>query len=349
MPMAEPDPQDLGQNETLTAVAEVVPEVPAPPSPPKRRGMSVLLGLVAGGALAAGAGFGLARYVVPEGWPLASTNALEAKLAEQSTQLEALKAELTQAATALATLPAEDRVAKLEQALAKVQSAPAAAVDEGRLTDLESRLAELEARPVGQNAAILAPSAADETAAKARLAEVEAQAAKVQADAEALAKSTMLKAALGKVQTAVDSGQPFAAALAELQTTGQTVPEALQAAAAEGVPSLKSLQQSFPDAARLALDAALRANMGETTTDRLTSFLRTQTGVRSLTPQEGTDPDAVLSRAEAALAADDLATTFTELAALPPEAQAAMTDWVAQAQSRVQALDSLATLAAALE
>lgn len=347
--MAEPDTQPLGQplglDDTPPAVAELGPEAAPAPPPAKRRGMSVLLGLVAGGALAAAGGFALARYVVPEGWPLASTAALEARLAEQATQLDALKAELAKSAAAV---PAEARIASLERGLAKVQSAPTGAVD-GRLSALEARLTELESRPVGQNGAMLAPTAAEEAAAKARLAEAEAQAAAMKAEAEALVKSAAMNAALGKVQTAVDSGQPFVAALADLQSAGQPIPEALQAAAAEGVPSLKSLQQSFPDAARLALDAALRANMGETTTDRLTSFLRTQTGVRSLTPQEGSDPDAVLSRAEAALAADDLATTFTELAALPAEAQTAMADWQALAQRRVQALDGLATMAAALQ
>ncbi|MBV5276525.1 hypothetical protein JZU56_01410, partial [bacterium] len=68
-------------------------------------------------------------------------------------------------------------------------------------------------------------------------------------------------------------------------------------------PSAQALQASFPDSARTALEAALRANMGESWSERVGNFLRTQVGVRSLTPRDGPDPDAILSRAEAALTA----------------------------------------------
>lgn len=344
--MAEPEAQDVGQVESGAEVAESVFEKPSAVPLPKRRGMSVFLGLVGGGALAAMAGFGLARYIVPEGWPLVSTAALEAKMAEQSVQIVALKAELAKSGAAMATYASESRVAELESALANVQSGPATDRDESRIAAIEGRLEALEQRPVAESAT---PTAAAEAAAQALLAEAEAQAATLKAEAEAIAKTTALHTALGAVQVAVDAGQPFAAQLTALQSAGQSIPESLQVAAEDGVPTLKSLQAAFPDAARLALDAALRANMGETTVDRLTSFLRTQTGVRSLTPRDGADPDAILSRAEAALGTGDLAKTLTELAALPPEAQAAIADWQAQAQKRAQALDGLAILTAEIQ
>ncbi|NCM97487.1 MAG: hypothetical protein GW948_09390, partial [Rhodobacterales bacterium] len=113
-------------------------------------------------------------------------------------------------------------------------------------------------------------------------------------------------------------------------------------------PTLAALQAAFPEAARAALDAALRADMGTSLTQRMTAFLRTQTGARSLTPREGTDPDAVLSRAEAALLGGDLAGAQAEIGALPPEAQAAMADWQALAERRLAATDALAALVAAM-
>ncbi len=80
----------------------------------------------------------------------------------------------------------------------------------------------------------------------------------------------------------------------------------------------------------------------------MATFLRTQSGVRSLEPREGTDPDAVLSRAEAALHNADIAAALTELQGLPPEGQGAMADWVARANQRMAAAEAAAALAATL-
>ena len=101
-------------------------------------------------------------------------------------------------------------------------------------------------------------------------------------------------------------------------------------------------------AARAALDAALRADMGQSWADRATNFLRTQTGARSTTARAGTDPDAVLSRAEAALRAHDLATALTEIAALPAPALAEMAAWQALAETQLAGETAVAGLAAAL-
>ena len=52
--------------------------------------------------------------------------------------------------------------------------------------------------------------------------------------------------------------------------------------------------------------------------------------------------------AEAALAAGDLATVMTEIAALPEEGRAAMADWVAMAEQRLAATNALGTLSQSL-
>jgi hypothetical protein len=114
------------------------------------------------------------------------------------------------------------------------------------------------------------------------------------------------------------------------------------------VPSLQSLRSTYPDAARAALDAALRANPGDSWTERLSVFLRGQTGARSLTPREGTDPDAVLSRAEAALAAGTLDTALTELDTLPQAGKDAMSTWLTQATQRQQAIAAVTALSASV-
>jgi len=110
------------------------------------------------------------------------------------------------------------------------------------------------------------------------------------------------------------------------------------------VPTLQSLRETFPNAARAALEAARQADMGAGWTDRITAFLQTQTGARSLTPREGTDPDAILSRAEAALASGDVAATLAELATLPEAAKPDLAAWQAQAQLRLDAAAALAGL-----
>lgn len=111
------------------------------------------------------------------------------------------------------------------------------------------------------------------------------------------------------------------------------------------MPTIADLQDSFAPAARASLEAALRANMGESWTERVSSFLRSQTGLRSLTPREGDDPDAVLSRAEAALSAGQVAEAIAELQAMPEAGKPALQDWLTLAQTRVDAEAAVAALA----
>jgi hypothetical protein len=69
-------------------------------------------------------------------------------------------------------------------------------------------------------------------------------------------------------------------------------------------------------------------------------------GVRALTPREGNDPDAILSRAEAALTAGDVAQALAEIATLPAVAQDALAAWRTQAQLRLDAQAALQALLA---
>jgi hypothetical protein len=77
--------------------------------------------------------------------------------------------------------------------------------------------------------------------------------------------------------------------------------------------------------------------MGATWSDRITNYFKSQTGVRSLTPREGPEPDAVLSRAEAALQAGDLTAALTELQALPEAGQSAIAPWRSRVEQRLAA------------
>lgn len=326
------------------------PTLPPPPPPPAPR-RNTLLPMVAGGAIAAALGFAAAQYL-----PLTQgTSALQAQLDAQSAELAALKSRLSE-------LPAADT--SLSDRLATLETAPQTAPDlTPRLDALDAAVAALQSAPPGtadrtalaalqlqidalKQGGVPAAAIADASAAlDAKLADADARLAAVMADADALAKTSIQRAALRQLHSALDSGAPYATALADLGD--MTMPAVLADHDASGLPTLQSLRLSFPDAARAALDAALKANMGESWSDRVANFLRGQSGARSLTPREGTDPDAILSRAEAALAAGDLTTTLTETTALPPEAQSAMAGWLTQAQLRQDATLAVQSLLAA--
>jgi hypothetical protein len=308
--------------------------------------------MIFGGVIAAGLGFTLAQFVAPNGWPTASTQPLQTQIAQQADQIAALQAQLQSLPPPADTSALQDEVAQLRAAsTAAQQSAP-------DLTDLTTRLATLEQRPTA--AASTNPAAIDaltsdiatlrqgldaQKAAADALIE-SAEIARQQAAAEA--QTVLLQATLNNVQAAMQNGLPFAEQLALLSDAGLSIPAALTNTAENGLPTTATLAASFDEPARAALNISLRGDMGDTTTERAWSFLRAQTGARSLTPQEGSDPDAVLSRADAAVAVGDFATALSEIATLPEPAQAALADWVAQVNLRNDAQSATAALATAL-
>lgn len=347
VPPASPEP-----------VADRVLEAPLapPPAAARRGGAGVFFGLVLGGAIAAGAGFGLARYM-PDLLAVPQDNSLAATVQAQSEEIAVLREQLA----ALPAKPANDPA--LEERIAALESAGRADIDllESRIAELEGRvsaapaggavpanvLAELSALKdqvanLDAGGTVPADVTAAAEAAEARLKEAEARAIAMAQDAEAAAAESRRAAALDRIAAALDSGAPYSAALRDL---GADLPPALADHADAGLPTLAELHESFAPAARESLEAALRANMGESWTDRVSSFLRSQTGLRSLTPREGDDPDAILSRAEAALAAGDVAGALTELDAMPDAGKPALEGWLATARQRVEAEAAFAALA----
>jgi len=340
---------DLQDSPTEPAI-QIPPSMPVLDKPPVRRGRSAALWLVLGGLVAAGLGFGLSR-LVPGGWPIEGTSALQTQVEALVADNAALKSRLNDLAEHPVPDPALlDRVSALEarpagrdqsadltalkaqiEGMSTAPASPAPGVDAAALKALQDQVAALS----------IAPSAAIETAVKA----AQDQFAATMATAQASAAKLTADAALTRIAAALDSGAPYASALTDL---GQhTLPPVLLEHATSGLPTLQSLRDAFPKAARAALEGARSADMGASWTDRISAFLQTQTGARSLTPREGNDPDAILSRAEAALASGDLTATLAELAALPDAAKLALTDWTAQAQLRLDAATALTDLARA--
>lgn len=431
-PSETPPEAVVAAQETRQTAAEetrAVPESPrqadAAPTPARRGGAFALF---LGGMLAAGAGFGLSRFV-PEGWPIATGAGHDtaAALAAQSAEIAALKAALAELPAPVETGDITARMDALQTALSAAEAAASAAAAEAAaateaaasrpagdgaeaaaaaaeaaaraeaaaaaiaarplgdggpdltpvIEALAARVAALEAAPPGTAALGADPAASDalqeditrlreelaaqQAASAEAVAAVQAAAAEAQAgvaaartEAEALraaakaeGRATLMRAALARVQAGVETGAPFASAVDELVAGGITVPEALLAQG-DGVPSHADLQAAFPEAARAALAASLKASAGDGTLDRFGAFLRTQTGARSLEPREGSDPDAVLSRAEALVKDGQIGPAKAEISALPEAGQAAMGPWLALAQARLDAEAALADLAAAV-
>ncbi|EAP77575.1 COG4223 family protein [Roseovarius nubinhibens] len=249
----------------------------------------------------------------------------------------------------------DKEISALSQQLADMASAQPETVSPDQITDIEAQLSALgdrlaAAETLAQRAAPAGEAVSSDELQKLReeMDRLLAEAAQKDDQARTAARDTLRRAALTRVRTALDNGSPFAEALDDLANTGQEIPSDLQAIANSGAPTLAALQTSFPDAARRALEAARRADPDAHAGSGVLGFLNSQLGVRSLEPREGNDPDAILSRAEAALRDGQLAATLEELAALPDPAQAEIAGWVDQAQTRLTATQAADTLGAQL-
>lgn len=304
---------------TSAKTASEAPAAKAPPPPPQR---SVFWPVVLGGVVAAALGF----------------VASEANLLGFRTMNDDLRAMLTEQ----------------QQRITALEAVEAPQVDlsgiEGQLTGLSETLAALDTRVTAlqERPVVIADGATGDAAALAQMQDALAQQqgeiqeliANAQSIEEATAAAAMRaagQAAISKIAAALGTGASYADQVAVMEQAGiDDLPEALTAPAAEGVVTLTNLQARFPDTARAALSAARAVDTGEGETG-VGGFLRRQLGARSVAPREGSDPDAVLSRAEAAVRDGQLAQALSETDALPDDAKAAMDDWLSDARTRAAA------------
>lgn len=331
---------------------------PAPVEEPKSRSSAGLLAaMLIGGAVSAALGFFAARYVdaneVVEG-PTPNGNA--AAIVEQQAALEDALAEIAELKQVDLEAPAKALVTPVDARV--VQATERLDFMSEQLSALTERVETIAMRPTatGINADEFDDALAEFrdqlnaaiSDAQTEISEAREEATRISEDAFSAEQSAMVRAAWAQVTAALDSGEPYIDSIATLQEIGGLdVPEAISDVAEDGVPTLAALQQSFPDVARDALAAVPSETTGNAG-DRFMSFLRTQSGARSLAPREGDDPDAVLSRAEAALRNGDLAAVLVETQALPDPARAELADWESQAQARSDALEAAKTVSAEL-
>ena len=304
--------------------------------------------MFAGGVVAAALGYGVAAYVSQDVWPFASAAEdtfeadMRAMMDEQSATLSAVSDRLTALEgvepPVVDLTPVEDGLAAAQGTASEIAT---------RLDDVIARIDTLERQPMEQAVSpeaiaayerALADLQADVEAQRAEVLQMAQEAMQAEDNAEEQAKLAAARAALADVTTALETGAGFASAVDVLSENGVEVPEAVVATSQDGIATLGSLIETFPDAARAALVAARTVETeGAQGANRVTSFFANQLGARSVAPREGDDPDAILSRSEAALRSGDLGTAITELTALPEVAQSAMADWQSRAQTRLEA------------
>jgi len=385
--ITDKDPQDAEAKpeEDVSTDTAADPEPAPEPQPQQQPQPQVIekrggfMGPFLGGVVAAGLGFGIAYYMIDQGMLAAGDPDPFAAEREQIGNLEAQISGLqTEIAAALEGAGEDPRVEAIigsvesvESTIGQLQSEVGTVQSEisQQSEILENLAAQMEAianLPEGTGSAdtaalaalqaTLAQQQAENEEMQARLAEAAAQAEaemqQVRARADALQSETQAavdaaanRAAVANISAALENGTPLAGSLDNL--TGE-VPEALSAVSDTGVETLLDLQRQFPAAARAGLAESLKATVSDDPADRFVSFLRAQVGARSLEPREGDDPDAILSRAQAAVSAGQLEDALAEISTLPEAGQAAMADWVGAAEARVAALDAFDTLAAEL-
>ena len=353
------------------ATAAVPTGKPAPQKAPAPR-KGGFWSLALGGAVAAGAGAAAAIWAMPHLAPVtggADPAAIRTEAVAAATQAGA-SAGSDAAAKAIAALPpaqgggAEmqaqlaaqaEKIAALEAALAArpaasgdASTAGLSGADSAEINTLRAAVAAqaqqieaLTARPQLDPQALAQVQALALSADQVK-ADIEAAAASarqsldaVQTEAEAATQRAQVVASVAALGAALEHGDSADEAVQQLENAGVEVPAPL---AQEDLPTLVQIQMGFDAVARAALKDSLKAESRDGgAMTAMGNFLRVQTGARSVEPREGDDPDAVLSRAGALVDQGEITTALAELAALPPEGQQAMADWMAQAQAYLDA------------
>ena len=307
----------------------------------------------------------------------AGSTATRARLTALEMEVHDLKNRPAGTVDAKATAALNDRIAKLEDAIAKSTAGDPGVADklaaaDNAMKSLGVALAALNRRndDIAANAAIARERA--ETAEKAvtdlraSLKDVakDASAAVAPAELDALqqriaaleqstkaardeiaknsASDTAARLALGAaaLRNAAESGAPFAAELAQARSLGadDKALAPLAAFAAGGLPT----QAALAEALRALLPDLLKASGAQAPAGGFLDRLQANAGklvrIRPLDAPPGDDASALLARVELAAAHADIAAALSDLGKLPDATRALAQDWIRQANARQAAL-----------
>ncbi|NOR61446.1 MAG: hypothetical protein GQ535_02990 [Rhodobacteraceae bacterium] len=265
----------------------------------------------------------------------ADSTAIEARLWAVEGKVEGLIAELKSLQEMLGSVAAEGGAISAD-------TAASIAAYRTRIDALQAQVNEITARQGELTSAV----AAAQTTATERVEEAQTLVEEATETVVSGQNKAQLETALTALSAALQTAKPFTGPLAAItEISNVDVPEALVKASETGVWALEDLKSEFVPLAH----AAIKADVATEGDSGITAFLRSQVTSRSLTPQEGTSADAVLSRIDPALQNDDLETVLREADALPEAPADVLAEWLAQVQARHAALVAFGPWEAALK
>ena len=350
VPAAEASPVG-GEPEAPAAEAAEVPGRP-------RRALAI--GVAAAVALVAVVGYGAWRMgergggVSPE--VAAAVAALDGRLAALEARVDEVS-ESANAGQAAADLGARldavaGALATLDQRLASVEGTPAAVDGDlaARVAAVDERLAAIESAPApapGPEALGGLESRADALAALTGDLDNRVAALEARADAPA---PPALALAVGQLHAALRGSGPFRPefdavhALLAGDADAVSALTAIESRAGEGVPTVAVLRARFAGIAGPIVRAAYAPAEGDWL-DRTLARLSELVTVRRVGDDvPGDSAEAIVARAEARLAAGDLAAAVAEVKRLENAPAKVAAGWLADGQARLAAQRALATL-----
>lgn len=140
------------------------------------------------------------------------------------------------------------------------------------------------------------------------------------------------------IQAAVEAGIPYAAIIGENEINSLELPAIILELSEDGVATLLELQNEFEDLITEALKAVETGAESGSIQDMARSIVSSLVQVRSLTPREGDDAVAVLSRLEERLKKGDLESVLELYGQLPQPVQVTLESWKQKVQNRLDLL-----------
>ncbi|HWC94173.1 MAG TPA: hypothetical protein VG475_13800 [Pseudolabrys sp.] len=232
----------------------------------------------------------------------------------------------------------DDATATVKQALERAEAA-------------EKAVKELQAsvQNVGKVAAV-APAALDAMQQRLAALEQSAQAAHAEiARTASIDTAARLALSAAALRAAVESGAPYADALAQTKVLGADAAALapLQAFAASGLPGDRALARELSGLMAALVKAAGAGAAPAGFLERLQANAGQLVRVRPLDAPAGDDPGAVLARLEVEAANADIDGALADLGKLPEPARKPAQAWIAKAKSRQAALAAARDFAAA--
>lgn len=226
----------------------------------------------------------------------------------------------------------------------------------GSNASLSDRVATLENKPTPDASAAVAPLAAQVQQLSSRLDQIDARLAQLAHDEATNAESPqrVLMVALASLGNAVAGSRPFAAELASVEALGQSrngwaeTLQPLEGAAKTGIPSTAVLAQRFTSDVAPAILRAEAAGPTEHKSlgDAMLARLRGLVVIRRVDGRGGSanPTDRAVEEAQAALDKSDLAGAVAALKPLSGAPATAAQSWLADAQQRLDAEETIAKL-----